>query len=505
MDDFAGSCIIERGRYMALHGSATIELTNADGRKKIIKHDNLITNAPSDLLRSYRGDYAILFRNMKQTDSFAKTIFGGILLFGDTLNDDPAEYYIPTSNIVGYASQDAYSGLDLARGSNNDSESGLQEDGSYKFVWDFATSQANGTIKSLALCPNVMGQIGASATQIDSEVKKFEEVNRQSDFFAGNNYYLYPYNIEGIGNFEFQIVAQIGDIAYAIYRQNIYDSSSPYHFSNNGGILRLYKFKAGAKNISLKNKLGEGYYLGYDEISMPKEFTDVLKTGRYLSLTTTFDVTRNVLILYPYYKKNNIAVNRTTKILEIDIANGYATTISTFTNNTPAVIKVGADIASGTYACNFFVCKDYVVTRSASGSGYKMYVTKRSDNTIVKEVKYSDDAEYLDNTEYFYPIFFKKNILVFQSIKSSTYRFYILDMETGIIRKTNANNLIGTSYNRMPYENDAVNISTGEYTRYLPVMNPFVICTKNNLDSPVTKTSSQTMKITYILSETQEV
>lgn len=491
---------------MALHGSATIELTNADGSKKIIKHDNLITNAPSDLLRSYRGDYAILFRHMKQADSFAKTIFGGIFLFGDTLNDDPAEYYIPTTNIVGYASQDAYSGLDLARGSNNESETGLQEDGSYKFVWDFATSQANGTIKSLALCPNVMGQIGASATQIDSEAKNFDEKNPQSTFLSSNSgYYLYPYNIEGIGNYEFQIVAQVGDIAYAIYRQNIYGSSF-YHFSNNGGILRLYKFKVGAKNISMKNKLGEGYYLGYDEISMPKEFTDVLITGSQLSVATTFDVTRNVLILYPFYKKKNIAVNGTTKILEIDIVNGYATTISTFTNNTPSLIGVGKSISSGLYIRNFFVCKDYVVSLSDSGSVYKMYVTKRSDNTIVKEVKYSDDVEYLCNLEYFYPIFFKNNILVFyvyiQNTNSS--RAYILDMETGIVKKTNIMTLSNITYNRIPYENDAVSISTGEYTKYYPMMNPFVICTKNNLDSPVTKTSSQTMKITYILSETQE-
>ena len=30
---------------MALHGSATIEITNADGSKQIVKHDNMITNA----------------------------------------------------------------------------------------------------------------------------------------------------------------------------------------------------------------------------------------------------------------------------------------------------------------------------------------------------------------------------------------------------------------------------------------------------------------------------
>ena len=40
---------------MKLKGSATIELTNADGSKEVIKHDNMITNAPADLLTTVRN------------------------------------------------------------------------------------------------------------------------------------------------------------------------------------------------------------------------------------------------------------------------------------------------------------------------------------------------------------------------------------------------------------------------------------------------------------------
>ena len=39
------------------------------------------------------------------------------------------------------------------------------------------------------------------------------------------------------------------------------------------------------------------------------------------------------------------------------------------------------------------------------------------------------------------------------------------------------------------------------YMSCTPKLNPFILTTKNNLDEPVVKTASQTMKITYTLTE----
>ena len=130
---------------MSIKGSATIELTNADGSKETYKHDNMITNAVQDLCMSQRGEMATILKIVDNGDSYAQALFGGLLLFDETLNSDPADYFLPTVKCTGYASQDAYAGLDTCRGSFNASEGGVQTDGSYKFVWDFATSQANGT------------------------------------------------------------------------------------------------------------------------------------------------------------------------------------------------------------------------------------------------------------------------------------------------------------------------------------------------------------------------
>ena len=332
---------------MALHGSATIELTNADGSKEIIKHDNMITNAVNDLLKSQRGELATIMKHMKNGESYAQALFGGILLFGETLDTDANKYFLPTTNIVGYASQDAYGGLDVARGSVNSSESGLQEDGSYKFVWDFATSQANGKISAIALCPKIMGQIGASDSIVDSESKDFSEVNGVVAPFNTNGYMLpYEGSTVGIANYNFFVVAVIGDIAYCIDKANTcYDSGySDRYFKNNGNILKLYRFKLGANNISINNYCGMATYLDVIDVQLPSDFIDVLynSTSEY-QLAFWFNAKDKKLIVFPCYKKSDIEVNGTTKYIEIELANNNTVNTYTFTNNTGGKIMRGGN------------------------------------------------------------------------------------------------------------------------------------------------------------------
>ena len=76
---------------------------------------------------------------------------GGILLFSDALNEDENLLYAPSENpCIGYASNDVNATANVMRGSLNLTESGKIDNG-YKFVWDFTTSQANGTITAVAL------------------------------------------------------------------------------------------------------------------------------------------------------------------------------------------------------------------------------------------------------------------------------------------------------------------------------------------------------------------
>ena len=498
---------------MALHGSATIELTNADGSKEVIKHDNMITNAVNDLLKSQRGELATIMKHMENGESYAQALFGGILLFGETLDTDANKYFLPTTNIVGYASQDAYGGNDIARGSFNESEGGLQEDGSYKFVWDFATSQANGKISAIALCPNVMGQIGASDSIVNSERKDFSEKNGVVAPFNTNGRMLNSSgSTEGIANYNFFVMAVIGDIAYCIDKANVYydGNYSDRYFKNNGNILKLYRFKLGANNISINNYCGMATYLDKIDVQFPSDFIDALYNyNSEYPLAFWFNSKDKKLIVFPCYKKSDIEVNGTTKYIEIELANNNTVNTYTFTNNTGGKILRGGNNFDSydEQSYTMFICNDYIVNFSIVGSENKMYVTKKSDNTLVKEVKYSNSKGFgfsSTNTLYFTPVFCRDNILVFSHmIDIGNYYYYILDMETGIIKKTNAKVL--SNQCMVDIGEDSVFARTYTYMNYRLMMNPFVLTTKNNLDSPVTKTSSQTMKITYTLKESEAV
>ena len=495
---------------MKLKGSATIELTNADGSKEVIKHDNMITNAPADLLTTVRGEMPPLFQIADNGASYAQTMFGGILLFDETLNDDPADYYFPSANVTGYASQDAYAGLDFARGSFNQSEGGVQEDGSYKFVWDFATSQANGNIKSIALCPNMMGQIGASVSIVDRERKDFYVKNNPANPFEPNGYTFKGKSIDGIGDYYFRVLAVIDDIAYAYEERNIFyvDETKDRFILNNGGKLKLYKFRIGVKSISVCDNIGNARYIGYDEIQLPTEFTDTLSSAsNSTTIFYNYNYSNGKLAVFPSCIKSDVAPKGTMKYVEIDLKNNYDVKTYTFTNNTVGTIKkeIGYIYAHRAAKTNFFVGSKYIVVVAyiSDTAKNKIYVINRDDNTDVKEVKWKNGNEFsMANNYYVFPAFvLGDNILVFNGTYDLNYarNYYILDLKTGKLVKTNATGM--SDVVNVDIGNKAAFARTGTYLGFRTIVNPFILCTKNNLDTPIVKTASQTMKITYTLSE----
>lgn len=164
---------------MALKGTTRIELTNVKtGKTEVIEKDNLVTNAVPEILTL--NPFGTMFRKAdvaiagESYGSFQErflplcpNLFGGILLYEDPLEEDPAKYFAGMDNkLVGYSSNNVSPADDPKRGSMNQSESGPLEDGTgYRFVFDFATSQANGVISSLGLTSKMGGVGGHSSSQ----------------------------------------------------------------------------------------------------------------------------------------------------------------------------------------------------------------------------------------------------------------------------------------------------------------------------------------------------
>lgn len=137
-----------------LKGTATIELTDVKtGRKEVVKHDNLITNAVNDVLTLNPGIFKAATNYSSLVNPIIPNLIGGILLCEDALEENPEKYWVPADNpLVGYSNNEASPGTDPKRGSMNLLESGALEDGKgYRFVFDFSTSQGNGTISALGL------------------------------------------------------------------------------------------------------------------------------------------------------------------------------------------------------------------------------------------------------------------------------------------------------------------------------------------------------------------
>ena len=494
---------------MALKGTATIELTNADGSREIYKHDNLVTNAPSDLCKSLRGDYATILKNMANGESYIQALFGGILLFSEALDDSKTKYDIPSGKVVGYASQDAYAGLDVARGSFNEPESGVQDDGkSYKFVWDFSTAQANGSIASLALCPNLMGKLGLSASAVKSEAKDYRQTNSLSAPFDSGGHMLSSSSgaqTQGVSNYNYILVAIENDIGYAINLDNIKAvSGATDSVVKNGGILKLYRFRLGAQSVGVSCRAGRAAYLDCKDVQMPSEFVSALYSNyNYYLVDFNYIPESNKLIVFPKYFKGNVASNAQIQYVEISL-NDLSVTSKIFTNTTGGYIPRDGGEGPRGAKLYFYVGRAYTLVTSVNTDGVRhLFATKNSDNTNVKMLTLPDGTEYALGTNDGFQVMYQSDNTCAIYFNDNNYNTWVMfvDFVNGTISKTNAKQM--SAYNNVSYSEKSVGVATGNYLTCNPIMNPFVLCTKNNLESAVTKTASQTMKITYTLTESE--
>ena len=141
---------------MPIHGHTKIELTSqTTGEVETIEKDNIVTNAISQIFNAFNG--MALLREANANGEYGSTsdkswellesLYGGILLYDTALGSDPNTLFAPPeANLVGSGVPKVLNnGKGLQRGSFNTTESKTDlENGVVTFVYDFATSQANG-------------------------------------------------------------------------------------------------------------------------------------------------------------------------------------------------------------------------------------------------------------------------------------------------------------------------------------------------------------------------
>lgn len=173
-----------------LHGHTVLTLTDAKTGKELkrIEKDNLVTGAVAQIFaQNYLG--AIKYADITPV----RDMFGGVLLFYDALteSEDTVQLPDPSANpVIAYAGQTAHATANPKRGNPNNAQggSGPTLDGKgYKFVWDWATNQGNGTISAAALTYKNFGDIGPDPNPcVDSELPFIYNGNKSAVTLTGD-------------------------------------------------------------------------------------------------------------------------------------------------------------------------------------------------------------------------------------------------------------------------------------------------------------------------------
>lgn len=132
-----------------IKGKTKIELFDAatGTKEKEYVEENLVTNATKYLLAFMNK---INRQPSNEVFPIAKKALGGIMLFDSNIEEDPENIDFPSNaNLVGYADRTTNTS-DAMRGSLNSLET-VDTDTGFVSVWDFGTSQANGEIKCICL------------------------------------------------------------------------------------------------------------------------------------------------------------------------------------------------------------------------------------------------------------------------------------------------------------------------------------------------------------------
>lgn len=171
---------------MNIHGKTIIELSDAKTGKLVqrTEDNNMLTNALTYFYKQGGMTNPTAFNaDILRGYDVIINLLGGILCLDTAINEDATIVRVPSG--VGMTANGAYNILNSSNppemGSWNENESGWQQDGSFKMVWDFTTSQGNGTVACVCLTSRLEGYKGignkASNTAKSDNILVIESYN----------------------------------------------------------------------------------------------------------------------------------------------------------------------------------------------------------------------------------------------------------------------------------------------------------------------------------------
>ena len=450
-----------------LEGRATLILTDAKSGKVVerVEHKNFFTNALDSVLNGcpwgldkvelLGGNVAYNVGGYRFGDLY-DTLLGGVLLFPDDLGNGLDDYYPPfDSNYpTAYASNAAYTLDDPKQGSFNKVLSGVVGNG-YKYVYDWSTSNGNGTIAALALShKNCYKYFN------DGAIRYYPVVTSQTGGASGYNFQISGNNSERI--------------PLAACDDGILTDDAPT--SSDGRICRFYK--VAPYDFQLIAVIGGEIPEVIDEYNNPPPY--LAWTGDYTSYLSSSADTQFQFdngTLYGYCKSSTGSSGL--ELITIDISDGSVLSSTTLTFAAPdatnsrrgfaikdGYIYMGATVAGKVYKCNLSNVLDVTEISCNATANESLSACEGSDNIYGKNIIINNGVANPNNYTNGDPnLYFDSNL----------DKRYIYENGVWVVSCTDRA-YIGAQI-KAPY-----------------------CATKNNI-TPVTKNSSQNMQVQYTVNQ----
>lgn len=463
-----------------LKGTTRIELTDVNtGAVEIYENHNMVTNALRDVLKPL-GLCKRPSRFLSDFTPYYKHLLGGILCFDSEIPENEDNYYPPANvNLVGCAVYGEQNNtVNTARGGFNQTESEVNiKDRYVKYVYDFATSQANGTIASVCLTHKNGGFTSYGSKNAVQENSHLLMQSIAEDMLQ----YVYPGNTGGETSSKHsgftagktEMIFLIDHEKDCAYYLKVIDKSH-IHITKRRTYLKTVSILENVKTtkpliaeIELK-ELQSGLNYGYLSYNYDPA-TDCL----YVCTSAEYRLAPGKQILITEIKVD------TWEMKQYEVANttdkNLATDNSWFGFVTEGYILIKA----------YDNPKDVYKIQLANPAN--VVKLKRINTTNVQGV-----PKFVINGRVYY----------------DTYddQLLIADIESNEIITTESKSLFNnynSQVNVTPVRNEPLLYfcDQGTYSTWGWYMMCNYLATINNLDAPVTKTADKTMKITYILQE----
>lgn len=462
-----------------LKGTTRIELTDINtGKIETYENNNMVTNALSDIFKPL-GLSKRPYRYFYDFVPYYEKLLGGILCFDTQIEENPDNYYPPANaNLIGCASYGVQNNTkNTFRGGFNQTESEVNLKERYvKYVYDFATSQANGTIASVCLTNKNGGftSYGSKNVSYNNDYPLMQSICEDTlqyvhpDLTGASTSSRYSGMTVGIT----EVIFLIDRNKDCVYYLKVIDKTH----------IHIIKRRAFLKSVSiLDNEYTKKPMI--EEIEL-NELTTALRIGYW---GYNYDPATDCL----YFCSNTdyrLAPNGNVLVTEIKMDTW---TIKQYevTNTTDKYLR--------TDSCwQFFVTDGYLLLKGYDAP-YDIYKLQLSNPANV--VKFT--RTNVGNIDGYPKIVINGRIYY----ENSNSQLLIANTKTNEIMPPEAQSLFSNRYqiNVTPVRNEPLiyfaDFGTWSTSGWHMMCN--YLATINNLDTPVTKTADKTMKITYILQE----